>query len=172
MAEGLLRDRLSRLGAGVEVRSAGLAFDDRPATPEAVDASARRGVDISAHRSRIITAEMVESSDLVLGLERMHVREAILLAHSAAPRCFSLKELARRSAGAGPRAPAETLRDWAGRVSAGRSNLELLGASAEDDVADPYLQPPDVYERCVAEIAVTLERIVALAWPSASEGAA
>lgn len=171
MAEGLLRHRLARLGVEVKVSSAGLAFEDRPATPEAVDAASRRGVDIAAHRSRIVTAEMLQSADLVLGLERMHVREAILLGRAAA-RCFTLKELARRSTAAGPRRPGETLAGWAERVSAGRSNLELLGESAADDIADPYRQPSSIYERCIDEIAGTLEQIVSLAWPRASEGAA
>lgn len=69
MAEGLLRARLARLGHGA-VASAGLAaLVGQPAEPNAVEAVARRGVDISAHRARQLTPELLAAADVVLVME-------------------------------------------------------------------------------------------------------
>jgi hypothetical protein len=50
--------------------------------------------------------------------------------------------------------------------------MELLGASDDDDVADPYLGSPKVYAACIAELDDLTERLVTLMWPLAKEGAA
>jgi protein-tyrosine phosphatase len=69
MAEGLLRARLARLGHGT-VESAGIAaLVGRPAEPHAIEACARRGVDISAHRARQLTPEILAAADVVLVME-------------------------------------------------------------------------------------------------------
>jgi protein-tyrosine-phosphatase len=47
--------------------------------------------------------------------------------------------------------------------------MELLGESADDDVADPYLGSHRVYAACIAEIDDLVERLVNLMWPVASE---
>jgi protein-tyrosine phosphatase len=167
MAEGLLRTRLPAGGIDVAVCSAGLAFEDRPATKEAIEAVAGRGADIGSHRSRII-----ERADLVIGMERMHVREAMVLARDSAQRTFTLKEIVRRGEATGARGPGEPLARWLDRVVAGRRTADLLGESDDDDVADPYRQSRDVYRRCADEISSLVDRLVGLAWPSASEGVA
>jgi protein-tyrosine phosphatase len=74
MAEGLLRTRFARLGAGT-VTSAGIhALVGRPADPLAVGLLAERGVDISAHRARQLTPDLLAASDLVLVMEDAHRR--------------------------------------------------------------------------------------------------
>ncbi|MEO7555783.1 MAG: low molecular weight phosphotyrosine protein phosphatase, partial [Acidimicrobiales bacterium] len=79
MAEGMLRARAAARGIAVEVASVGLIFDGRPATDEAVRTAHAHGVDISAHRSSILESEAVDRADLVIGMERQHVREAVVL---------------------------------------------------------------------------------------------
>jgi protein-tyrosine phosphatase len=172
MAEGLLRARLEARGIETIVGSAGLAFDDRPATDEAIDAAASKGADIGAHRSRIISRQLIDAADLTIGMERMHVREAIVLSRKCADRSFTLKELVRRGEATGARAHGEPLARWLERLVAGRRAFELLGESEDDDIADPYRQSPDVYRRCVNEISSFVDRLVGLAWPDASEGVA
>jgi len=67
MAEGLLRARLA--GRGV-VGSAGIAaLEGRSADPLAVELLAGRGIDISAHRARQLTPELLAAFDLVLVME-------------------------------------------------------------------------------------------------------
>ncbi len=80
MAEGLLGQRLAGRGVDATVHSAGLVTENQPASDHGVDAMARRGIDISGHRSRRLDAGMVAGADLVVGMERQHVREAAVLA--------------------------------------------------------------------------------------------
>lgn len=75
MAEVLLQDRLARDEArqNWQVASAGVwTVDGRPASEHAVEVMAQRGIDLSRHRSRNITREMVSQADLVLAMTRSH----------------------------------------------------------------------------------------------------
>jgi len=75
MAEGLLRARLADRGVSAEVQSAGLTFDDREATREAIAVAARAGIDISNHRSRIVDGALINASALEIG--RASCRERV-----------------------------------------------------------------------------------------------
>jgi protein-tyrosine phosphatase len=172
MAEGLLRERLRERGIDASVSSAGLSFDDRPATDDAIEAAAGYGLDLRDHRSRMLFPEFVERADLVLAMERLHAREAIVLADDALARTFTLKELVRRARAAGHRRADESFDDWLARVSAERKAMDLMGESRDDDVADPYLSSPKVYSACIAELDELVRELVNLAWPRAAEGAA
>ena len=60
------------------VESAGVAAQSgAPASPEAVTILKEAGIDISGHRSRAITSEMVREAMLILAMTRMH-REIVL----------------------------------------------------------------------------------------------
>jgi protein-tyrosine-phosphatase len=175
MAEGLLRRRLDERHVPATVSSAGISFEGRAATDEAIAAAARYGVDITNHRSRILNAQTVRDADLVIAMERMHAREAVVLVDDLFGRCFTLKELVRRGESAGARRPGEDLAGWLGRIGEGRRPMDLIGGSPDDDVADPYLGPPRVYASCIAELDDLVDRLVDLAWPatgSQREGAA
>jgi len=87
MAEGIARQMVAEhLGvqpdgldrAGIEVRSAGAyASDGMPATPEAVQAVAAAGIDISGHKSAALTRELVDSADVIYCMTAGH-RQAVL----------------------------------------------------------------------------------------------
>jgi protein-tyrosine-phosphatase len=86
MAEGLVRLRLAATGAAsqVVVSSAGTwATNGQPATPNAVTTLRERGGDISGHRSRDVTLDMVAEADLVLVMTSGHL-EAITAEFPAA----------------------------------------------------------------------------------------
>ena len=69
MAEALLRDAL-RGQIDITVESAGLgALVDHPAADEAVELMHERGLDISSHRARQLTPELVAATDLILVME-------------------------------------------------------------------------------------------------------
>jgi len=75
MAEGLLRARLARDEARREwrVASAGVwTVDGRPASEYAIQEMAEREIDLRDHRSRNVTAEMMDHADLVLVMTRQH----------------------------------------------------------------------------------------------------
>ncbi len=83
MAEGLLRQRFAARGKGL-VESAGIAaLAGRPADPLAVEVLAERGLDISPHRARQLTGEMILAADLVLVMEEGQ-KEAVEAMHGSA----------------------------------------------------------------------------------------
>jgi protein-tyrosine phosphatase len=74
MAAGALRKELGEESAQVDTSSAGTAaWEDQPATPEAIAVTAADGVDISAHRSRRVTPAVLRGADLVLVMEKGQV---------------------------------------------------------------------------------------------------
>ena len=74
MAEALLRDALREID-GITVASAGLgALVGEPASEHSATLMEERGLDISAHRARQITPDMVHAADLVLVMEAGHKR--------------------------------------------------------------------------------------------------
>jgi protein-tyrosine phosphatase len=152
MAEVLLRDRLDGLGVDARVSSAGLLQSGQPASAHGVDILRGRGLDMTTHRSRTMTREILSSADLLLGMAREHVREAVVLDPGLWPRTFTLKELVRRGEMTGPRRPGEPLRDWLARVGQGRRVADLTGSSPDDDVADPIGGPRKAYERTAEEL--------------------
>ena len=167
MGEAILRDRLAKRGVDAVVGSAGLVLHGKPASAHAVSVLAARGIDHSAHRSRVMDTGILESADLVLAMTREHLREAAVLNPSKFDRTFTLKEIVRRGESVGRRMPDQPLDEWLDKVAAGRDRTELLGHSAEDDVADPYGMERNDYERTCSEIESLIDRLVDLAWPDA-----
>ena len=164
MAEALLRHHVAARGVDATVSSAGLLYDDAEASANAVTVLGRRGLDLSAHRSRKITADLLQRPDLVLAMERRHVREAVVLAPAIFPRTFTLKELVRRGERIGHRLPHESVAAWLGRAGLGRRPSDVLGAGTDDDVEDPIGRPVEDYHRTADELDDLTSRLVDLLW--------
>jgi protein-tyrosine phosphatase len=162
MAEALLRDRLARRGMPANVHSAGLLDSGRPASAHGIDVLRQRGLDLTEHRSRTFTAEAIERADLVIGMARLHVREAVVAAPDSWRKAFTLKELVRRGEDIGPRANGQPLEEWLLKAHAGRIPNDLLGESDDDDVFDPIGSTRQVYEATAAEIEDLVDRLVNL----------
>ena len=152
MAAVLLGRRLEEAGVKAVVTSAGMLFDGKPATDHGQAVMADRGLDTSAHRSRRLRPELVGGQDIVIGMARTHVREAVALSPDVWKRAFTLKEIVRRGEERGGRSPGESLEDWLARLHAGRRLPDLLGESDADDVADPIGGPRRNYERTAEEL--------------------
>ena len=77
MAEALLRAALTKRGEGLghlRVASCGLAAAaGEPASPHSVKAMARIGLDIEAHRSRLLTPADLDRSLVVFGMTETHL---------------------------------------------------------------------------------------------------
>ncbi len=71
-AAALLDRELAALG--IEVESAGFLGVNRPPPAEAVAAAERYGVDLSNHRSRLVTVELVRGSDLIVVMDPIQRR--------------------------------------------------------------------------------------------------
>lgn len=90
MAEGLLRARFERLGHGT-VESAGIAaLVGKPADPVAVELLSRRGIDISGHRARQLTPELLAAADVVFVMDEAQRQHLERLSSSARGRVHRL----------------------------------------------------------------------------------
>jgi protein-tyrosine-phosphatase len=144
-----------RLAVGLPVQTESFGTLDLgavPALPEALELAQSCGVDLSAHRTRCVLNASLAGSDLVLGFEEEHVREAVV--HASAPRSktFSLRHF-RRLVDALPEVcesdPAARGRDVVARADLLRSELP---ARLADDLPDPLGGPWDSYRDTAAEI--------------------
>jgi protein-tyrosine phosphatase len=148
----------------VAVSSAGLLDGGYPAPTEVVKAVASYGADLASHRSTQLTAGAIEAAALVLGMERRHAREVVLLVPSAWPRTFTLKELVRRGEKVGARTPGQSLSAWLSVLSDGRHRTDLVGRSPDDDVADPLGGDPSDFRATAAELSDLVQRLARLLW--------
>lgn len=122
MAEALFRRAVTGRGE-FRVVSAGIgAVDGQPPTPHSVRAMGELGVDISAQRSRMLTAELVRAADLILGMTHSHVDTVTLLYPAAVEKTFLLREFD------------ETLETY------------------EKDISDPIGSPYETYVECRDQI--------------------
>lgn len=74
LAAALMHRVLEERGvAGIEVDSAGTgAWDGAPVSEGAYLVALERGLDLSGHRARLLTREVVEQADLILTMARHH----------------------------------------------------------------------------------------------------
>src|SRR6266542_7095791 len=73
LAASLLERALKERGIEVTVTSAGTgAWDGAPASEGAYLVGLERGLDLSGHRARLLTRELVERADLILTMARHH----------------------------------------------------------------------------------------------------
>ncbi len=84
LAEVLLRRALAEAGvAEVAVASAGTgAFVGEPASEGSYLVALENGLDLAAHRARVVTRELLAANDLVLTMGRAHLRKLELLGAS------------------------------------------------------------------------------------------
>jgi protein-tyrosine phosphatase len=164
MAGALLARHLANAGqTAVRVRSAGLLRDGEEPPAEVVRVMAGYGVDVSRHRSHVVTSSELAAAGLVVAMARDQVRRAAVMVPGAWPRSFTLNELLRRGEDAGPRHPSEPLASWLQRLHAGRDRADLLGDSPDDDIADPFGGPAPGYAATAALLDQLLARLVRLA---------
>src|SRR5881296_3389451 len=73
LAASLLERALKERGIEVTVTSAGTgAWDGAPASEGAYLVGLEQGLDLSGHRARLLTRDLVEESDLILTMARHH----------------------------------------------------------------------------------------------------
>ena len=119
MASALLR---SYLPVGFTVASAGFGPEGKQAIPMVVELLAGRGIDVSSHRSRAATRDLVRGADLVLTAEKAQVVTVVTAFGGDFDRTFTLPEFAqgatdRRRGLEYLRAPVPEVADPTGRSS-------------------------------------------------------
>ena len=91
MAEAALAARLRGRALDVTVESAGIAaLVGRPADPLAQEVVSERGLDISAHRARQLTPELIKAFELVLVMDAEQQRAVESMSPSARGRVHRL----------------------------------------------------------------------------------
>jgi protein-tyrosine-phosphatase len=101
MAAAIMRRRIAELSLEdqVEVSSAGVwAEEGYGASANAVTTLAARGLDLTDHRSRLLTPALLSRADLVLVMEEAHRRSLFYLAPQHLSKVYLLTEMSGRHA--------------------------------------------------------------------------
>lgn len=144
----MLDDRLGR--GAVVMESAGFGPPDIPAISDAVDAMRRRGLDVSAHRSRQATGEIVRSVDLILTAERDHVIRIASLDPAAFRRSMTLPEFITAASRSFP-VDGDPVSSWVSQLTAARTAQGYLREPIEE-VDDPTGSAARAFEAAVVAI--------------------
>ena len=129
---------------------------------------ADRGLDLSAHRSRQLDADMLRRADLVIGMAASTSARRPCCEPDALREDLHA-EGARPAARPRPASAAPTSRfdAWLGRIADARAPGALLGVGHDDvDVADPVGRVAADYEVTADLLDDLLGEVVALAFPA------
>jgi len=131
MAKALLEKALKEKNReDVEVLSAGtMMLEGLSATDEVKELLGKEGIDVSDHRSRRVTRDMLRKSDLILVMEKLHEKRILQIVPEAKNRLFLLKEFAKIN---------------------NNNNL---------DIADPIGRPYEFYAQTLGIIKEAIEKI-------------
>ncbi len=93
MAAAMLEDMAEKKGLDIEVQSAGIfAFaGDRPSN-EAIEVLEEENIDISEHRTKLVTKKMLEEVDLVLTMTFSHKETLLFKYPFISGKIYTLKE--------------------------------------------------------------------------------
>ena len=97
MAEGLFRHMIIENGLEdeINVESAGVyALSGESASNQAIEAMRKQSIDISNHRSRQLTKEMIENADLILTMTNSHKKAILSMDNRAREKTYTLTEYA------------------------------------------------------------------------------
>lgn len=97
MAAVYLKKLLKNQGrADVEVDSAGMmALEGMGASEQTREVLAAEGMDVTGHSTKRVTRELIDGSDIILVMEKIHEERILQLAPEAKNRLFLLKEFAK-----------------------------------------------------------------------------
>lgn len=141
MAEGILKSLLKENNMGnininIDVSSAGIsAFEGEEANEKAIYTLKNKGIDIKSHKSRQLTKEIINSSDLILTMTNSHKNMILSIMPEHSKKVFTIKEYVYINNGE-----------------------ELAGKNL--DIADPYGLNYNDYEKCAEEIEKNLKDII------------
>lgn len=101
MAEAILKKAIEESGRNIEeycISSAGIStVDGMNASKHSIEAVKELGIDLSNHRSKVITKELIDNSDIILTMTKSH--KEILV--QAVPKCkekvYTLKGFVNKS---------------------------------------------------------------------------
>jgi len=129
------------------------------------------GIDASGHVARQLTADQIESADLVVTCERHHRSEVVKLVPAAVQRAFTLRELAGLGEGVGRTAlggqgvdAAARLRELVRLAKLERAR-RIVRRPSDDDLADLTRSNERAARKLVTEARVSVEALLRLVEP-------
>lgn len=132
-----MRAALGGRAGVVSVGSAGFAGPGMAPPAQAVRAMQAVGIDISGHRSRMVTPALLGETAIVVAMTRQHLVDLALLEPGSWRRMFTLADALRRGRSVGGRRPGEAIEAWVQRLDDGRSRADIVSLRLADDVRDP-----------------------------------
>lgn len=142
MAEGIFRSELKKdptLCDKLTVESAGVnAFDGDSASTNSIKVLKERfDIDISGHRSKLISKQLVDKADLILTMTVGHRDTLVCNFPEAKDKIYTIKEFVRVNL-------------------KGKNNGESL------DVKDPYGGSKEIYGKCAEEILSEIRQVMTI----------
>ena len=96
-AEGILKEMFAKEGLEIHVHSAGTeAFSGRQGSPRVLRLLNDEGIDLSAHRTRKITREIIEEAGIIFVMEKAHRKAILALAPEREAGIFLLSQFYSR----------------------------------------------------------------------------
>jgi len=141
MAEGIFKYLLKNKNIdNINVSSAGItAYDGEKANEKAIMVLKKNGIDITGHKARLLTSEIINESDLILTMTSNH-KEII-------------NDYVHKKTVSSPCPKVFTLREFANIV-----NEE--SADNNFDIEDPFGMDYNLYEKSMDEIMTEIEKII------------
>lgn len=162
LAEALLIDRLRTAGLNADVASAGLAAPKgRQPDRNLVRVAEEHGVDVSRHRSRLVSTGMIAQADLVLVMTHRHRDEVAKMDEGASGRTALLRPASWRAriAATGSTGFGEWARTLVGEVPQAKR-----AHHRGDDIADPFGRPLREYRTMADDVELYIDNLVRF-WP-------
>ncbi|HET6876267.1 MAG TPA: hypothetical protein VFH38_01920 [Jatrophihabitans sp.] len=163
MAERMLQARLDKSGsAAVTTSSAGTrAVVGHPMDALAARVLREHGGEPDGHRGRQLSADLVETADLVLTADSAHRSRVVREVPLAMRRTFTLREFARLGAALDPPRPTpagDRLQRRVAEIAARRGEAPPAEPGG-DDIGDPFGAPLPVMQMCGQQIAAVIDQI-------------
>jgi protein-tyrosine phosphatase len=143
VVERLLHARLAEHGIDAVVRSAGTIGGPTPVHRYTLRAAADVDIDLSDHRPRKLTPEILteDGAALVVTMTRQHRADVSAMQPAAAARTFTLPELARIAQDHGADPMTRLFTEWVSVLATTRGDPDSSLGTESDDIADPYGGP-------------------------------
>ena len=152
LAEAIARRQIADREVAAEIRSAGLeANPGQPVTDGTLMAGRKAGFDLSEHRSQLVDAELVSSSNLILAMERDQIIDLVNVHGADLRHTFTVPELASIARLRTNRRADGTLADWLNWVASKRAPIEVLFA--------PPMEIPDPTGKAMRHYRTTIDRL-------------
>ena len=160
MMGALFAERGQRTEPPLEVRTGGFREGMHAPTQGAIDILKRNGIDASAHRSSLVTAEAASSAHLILTAEQQHVVSIASMGNGLFDRTFTLPEFVSMARELGPRDGAP-LEQGLGELGEERPRgIDYLSTDV-GELSDPTGQHPAEWRSSYARINSLVDSAIA-----------